>query len=169
VCCAVSLLRLNKIVYVIAALAGVVGSVWVVFLDDSFTISRALGGFVPDVVLIIAICIGAWSCCCGKVAVPPEDQDIDDFGPFSQSATLCIFGALVIFIGAFVQVTLGNMCGVPCPKDCPLPAPMFNHNALFHLVQAVGMGLSAKGMDKVCRSLEVQRYNEMLVLGIGKQ
>lgn len=53
------------------------------------------------------------------------------------------FGALLLALGYLVQGGLAPTCGgaayKDCFKDCILPAPHFNHNALFHTIEAVGM------------------------------
>jgi len=53
------------------------------------------------------------------------------------------FGCVVMIAGLLVQVLMAPTCGDPgyevCWKDCILPAPYFNHNALFHALFAVGM------------------------------
>merc|ERR1712232_20823 len=54
-------------------------------------------------------------------------------------------GAGIVFqiAGFAVQIALSPTCGDAayenCFRDCPLPAPYFNHNALFHVLYAVGM------------------------------
>jgi len=61
---------------------------------------------------------------------------------------LCKFpqaiSVLVMALGFVVQGALAPTCGGSayywnCWKDCILPAPHFNHNALFHTMVAVGM------------------------------
>jgi len=52
-------------------------------------------------------------------------------------------GTLVYLSGALVQVALAGRCGDDgyenCWRDCPLPNPIsFNHNALFHVLVAIG-------------------------------
>jgi hypothetical protein len=55
------------------------------------------------------------------------------------------FGNVSLIAGMLVQVLLTPSCGSReayknCFRDCPLPDPMmFNHNALFHSLVAVGM------------------------------
>lgn len=52
------------------------------------------------------------------------------------SMFLCVAGLLT-------QVVLAPKCGGPayetCFADCPLPAPQFNHNALFHVLYGIGL------------------------------
>jgi len=60
---------------------------------------------------------------------------------------LCEFpkaiSVLMIGLGFVVQGALASTCGPAaypdCFKDCILPAPHFNHNAVFHTMVAVGM------------------------------
>lgn len=58
--------------------------------------------------------------------------------------------SMVILLASFiVQVSLSGKCGRQgdsyenCFQNCPLPAPNFNHNALFHVIFGVGLGLFA--------------------------
>eukprot|EP00928_Gymnodinium_smaydae_P037060 TRINITY_DN25794_c0_g4_i1.p1 TRINITY_DN25794_c0_g4~~TRINITY_DN25794_c0_g4_i1.p1 ORF type:complete len:292 (+),score=52.30 TRINITY_DN25794_c0_g4_i1:76-951(+) len=158
-CCALSLLTKfdntlrNAIIYTVTALVGMAASVWVVSLPSgSFAIAGVLGEALPYLALVFAIVVAAWSCCGGRVDVPKEDA-----ASFVRGAVISLLGVAVIFAGAFIQVGLSSTCGVSCPVDCPLPAPAFNHNALFHVLQTVGMAVLAVGMDKVCGGLEVAR------------
>lgn len=52
-------------------------------------------------------------------------------------------GTVTMIAGLMVQVGLNGTCGKPgyenCWEDCIIPAPYFNHNALFHALFAVGM------------------------------
>jgi len=55
---------------------------------------------------------------------------------------------VIILVSYIVQVTLAGKCGTGdsyknCFRDCPLPASVFNHNALFHVIFGVGLGLFA--------------------------
>lgn len=54
---------------------------------------------------------------------------------------------LVMTAGMLVQGLLAGKCGRSgyeiCFQNCPLPAPDFNHNALFHIIYGVGLGLFA--------------------------
>lgn len=60
-----------------------------------------------------------------------------------------VIGALLCAVGLAIQPVLAEKCGDPgyasCWKDCPLPAPYFNHNALFHTFFAVGLLVLAIG------------------------
>ena len=61
---------------------------------------------------------------------------------FLAGAIKAASGAVMIG-GMLIQVALADVCGDPgyedCWEDCPLPAPEFNHNALFHFLYAVGL------------------------------
>mmetsp|Transcript_25821 Transcript_25821/g.29751 ORF Transcript_25821/g.29751 Transcript_25821/m.29751 type:complete len:293 (-) Transcript_25821:86-964(-) len=56
---------------------------------------------------------------------------------------------LVMIAGMMVWVLLHEKCGSIgtayeiCFQNCPLPAPDFNHNALFHVIYGVGLALFA--------------------------
>jgi len=149
----------NIVVYFIVTAAGVCVCVLIIraYGTDAFGAAGGIGEGIPDLVML-AILLPAASGCCLKVL---GHQDPD----FKFGAILSIIAILVIFAGAYVQVALGPACGNTCPADCPLPAPHFDHNALFHLAQAVGMALLAYGMDKTCRAMEnaVAMENAMAV------
>jgi len=64
-------------------------------------------------------------------------------GIFSSEGYIYAFKSLsMIFylLGLVVQVLLSPLCGSQedCFRQCPLPAPTFNHNALFHILAAIG-------------------------------
>jgi len=57
---------------------------------------------------------------------------------------------VILLVSYIVQITLAGKCGSlgdsyeNCFRDCPLPdASVFNHNALFHVIFGVGLGLFA--------------------------
>jgi hypothetical protein len=54
--------------------------------------------------------------------------------------------------GMIVQITLSSSCGdaayESCFAECPLPAPYFNHNALFHVLYAIGLLIVGVAMCK---------------------
>lgn len=59
---------------------------------------------------------------------------------------------VILLVSYIVQITLAGKCGrlgdsdsyENCFRDCPLPdASVFNHNALFHVIFGVGLGLFA--------------------------
>jgi hypothetical protein len=58
--------------------------------------------------------------------------------------------ALIMALGFVLQQVLNQNCGDPgyadCWKACILPAPAFNHNALFHVLVAIGMTILAINM-----------------------
>lgn len=62
-----------------------------------------------------------------------------------------ILGNLCLLAGLMVQVLLEGTCGSPgyqdCFQECPLPTnpAVFNHNAVFHILVAVGLTLQAIG------------------------
>ncbi len=52
--------------------------------------------------------------------------------------------AFVILLGSMlIQMLLAPLCGIggykDCFEKCPLPAPTFNHNALFHVLYLIGL------------------------------
>ena len=57
------------------------------------------------------------------------------------SVLLKTMGFVVMIIAGAVQLSLASVCGFDgypdCFQDCPLPAPEFNHNALFHVLAVV--------------------------------
>eukprot|EP00932_Pfiesteria_piscicida_P009354 SRR837773.20071.p1 GENE.SRR837773.20071~~SRR837773.20071.p1 ORF type:complete len:257 (+),score=72.08 SRR837773.20071:69-773(+) len=63
-----------------------------------------------------------------------------------------VIAALSMIAGYLVQVILTPKCGTPayrhCFKDCPLPAPTFNHNALFHVLFFIGVTILAVVMNR---------------------
>uniref|UniRef100_A0A6U8U2U2 Chitin synthase export chaperone n=1 Tax=Zooxanthella nutricula TaxID=1333877 RepID=A0A6U8U2U2_9DINO len=63
------------------------------------------------------------------------------FGLASEFAKLS--GCALMITGMVVQAALSSRCGDAayrnCFTDCPLPAPQFNHNALFHTLLALGL------------------------------
>jgi hypothetical protein len=58
-----------------------------------------------------------------------------------SSVLLKVFGFFTMIVGGGVQMSLASVCGFDgypdCFRDCPLPAPEFNHNALFHVLALV--------------------------------
>lgn len=62
---------------------------------------------------------------------------------------LKIFALLLLLIGAVIQAGLAPLCGYNayevCFEDCPLPAPHFNHNALFHIFALLAYALYGWG------------------------
>jgi xanthosine utilization system XapX-like protein len=60
-------------------------------------------------------------------------------------------GILFIIVGYSVQPILSPLCGAAayssCFKNCPLPAPRFNHNALFHVLFAVGLSMLGTSLN----------------------
>mmetsp|Transcript_49254 Transcript_49254/g.86702 ORF Transcript_49254/g.86702 Transcript_49254/m.86702 type:complete len:266 (+) Transcript_49254:110-907(+) len=68
---------------------------------------------------------------------------------------LSVAGLVTMLVGFLVQIVLAPKCGdnayLDCFRDCPLPAPDFNHNALFHCIYAVGVALLA--IDWRCNPL----------------
>eukprot|EP00445_Apocalathium_hangoei_P033009 CAMPEP_0203938638 /NCGR_PEP_ID=MMETSP0359-20131031/75616_1 /ASSEMBLY_ACC=CAM_ASM_000338 /TAXON_ID=268821 /ORGANISM="Scrippsiella Hangoei, Strain SHTV-5" /LENGTH=284 /DNA_ID=CAMNT_0050868863 /DNA_START=20 /DNA_END=876 /DNA_ORIENTATION=+ len=73
-----------------------------------------------------------------------------------------VLGLALMIIGMIVQVALTPMCGdaayPDCFKDCPLPAPYFNHNALFHWLFAIGLlilGIALNTNPELASSAEV--------------
>lgn len=138
----------NLVVYLIVALVGacICGLIINAFGTDAFGAAGGIGEGIPDLILL-AILVPAAAKCCNRV----DGHSNPDFW---LGARISIPAILLIFAGAFVQVALGPTCGVPCPADCVLPSPHFDHNALFHVAQAIGMALLAWGMDKTCRAVE---------------
>lgn len=63
-----------------------------------------------------------------------------------------VLGAALMIAGMIVQLVLAPKCGdaayANCWKECPLPAPYFNHNALFHVLFAFGLLILAVAMAK---------------------
>jgi hypothetical protein len=61
------------------------------------------------------------------------------FRKIAIALKLCGFVSMVI--GGIVQLSLSSVCGFDgypeCFRRCPLPAPEFNHNALFHILAIV--------------------------------
>lgn len=55
----------------------------------------------------------------------------------------------LLVVGGVVQILLAPLCGYDaypdCFEDCPLPAPDFNHNALFHVFAMFCYGLYGLG------------------------
>ena len=106
----------------------------------------ACGVFTAVTLLVM---IGVW----GKHAMRPcgcgEAAGLDYARACCKGARVCVAGAVkvaagVVMIGGMlIQVALADVCGDPgyedCWEDCPLPAPEFNHNALFHFLYAVGL------------------------------
>lgn len=139
--------RRNAIVYLLVAFAG--GAIcWLIidaFGTDAIGAASWIGEGIPDLILLAVLLPAAAGCC--KVH-GHEDPS------FRTGARIAIPAILLIFAGAYVQVALGPACGNPCPAYCPLPSPQFDHNALFHVAQAIGMAVLAFGMDKTCRAVE---------------
>mmetsp|Transcript_53417 Transcript_53417/g.172580 ORF Transcript_53417/g.172580 Transcript_53417/m.172580 type:complete len:112 (-) Transcript_53417:410-745(-) len=54
-----------------------------------------------------------------------------------------VLGIALMIIGMIVLAALTPVCGdaayPDCFKDCPLPAPYFNHHALFDTLFAIGL------------------------------
>lgn len=144
----------NALVYLSVCVGGIILSVWVVLLPDGFTESGIFGEFLPDIALMGAIIAGTWCGCGGGQRL-------------TEGSIISLVGIVVIFGGAGIQVSLGGVCGIPCPLKCPLPAPAFNHNALFHVIQLAGMGVLAFGMNSMCTSLELGALANNARKGLG--
>ncbi|CAK0839955.1 unnamed protein product [Prorocentrum cordatum] len=56
-----------------------------------------------------------------------------------------VVGIVLIIVGYLAQPVLDPICGdsqsADCFSQCPLPAPYFNHNAMFHLLFAIGLAV----------------------------
>lgn len=69
----------------------------------------------------------------------------------SQCDFVKAIGVSMMITGMVVQVVLAPQCGdagyPDCFKDCPLPAPDFNHNALFHVLFAIGLAVLGASMN----------------------
>ena len=87
------------------------------------------------------------------------------FRPIAVSAhlakALAIVGTMLILAAVGLQFSLGATCGVPCPKDCVLPAPDFNHNAAFHLIMALSVILVTVEITKICRSIDEEQLKKI--------
>lgn len=148
----------RRMLFASILLAGVMlsGAVVAVYQVDAFALSGALGEFLPDLILLVVLLL---------LRIPAFVRFIHSpVGEHAHKAghnhvncqdgiVRCLWGIPIIFVGAVVQVGLGPACGTRCPLDCPLPAPRFDHNALFHLLQGVGMGILARGIYMVCMGL----------------
>lgn len=62
---------------------------------------------------------------------------------------LKVVGLIFLVIGGLVQLLLAPLCGFDaypdCFEDCPLPAPDFNHNALFHVLAWISYAILGYG------------------------
>jgi len=155
----------NAAVYMLVGFAGAVVCVLIIwkFGTDAFGAAGGIGEGIPNLILLAVLLPIAMGCCMKeRGAVSGQFPQAESFRLIDGSEDLALkIGArwaiaaiFFIFGGAYVQVALGPACGTPCPADCPLPSPQFDHNALFHLAQAFGMALLAFGMDKTCRAVE---------------
>jgi len=108
----------SRILDVVIALLGIAISLYQIFGGGSLLISGVYSGIV--VLYVFVVCLLARNYV-GAV------------------------GTALMISGYAVQVILAPTCGdaayAQCFKDCPLPAPYFNHNALFHVLFAIGIGL----------------------------
>jgi hypothetical protein len=84
-------------------------------------------------------------------------KGLQGFGWLKAGASALMLGSLAIQLG------LRGVCGdggyPDCFRSCPLPAPDFNHNALYHIVYASGLGLLGVAVmirpDQPCQKVEV--------------
>jgi len=74
-------------------------------------------------------------------------------------------GASALMLGSIaIQLGLRGVCGdggyPDCFRSCPLPAPHFNHNALYHIVYAFALAVLGVAImiepDKPCQKIEVE-------------
>jgi len=83
-----------------------------------------------------------------------------------------VLGCVLQIIGFIVQVALAPQCGddayAECWKECPLPAPYFNHNALFHLLYAIGLLIVAATMISHPEVTEESKFSLLSIGGIGQ-
>lgn len=116
---------------------------------DFFVVAGLFGDILANTVLVV--CVLLWGC---------RHASSDEQAGLLKSKMALALALLLSFLGDYVQVALGDVCGMPCPVDCPLPAPAFNHNAAFHVAQMAAQACLAFGMHKACLCLEEQALRD---------
>lgn len=133
--------KTQKMVYIIFPLfCAVLGGVTSIL---PFVVGAALFSFLP-VITYTSVFLRNLGCPNFCPCPLPAFYDV-----YKNSKVFLLFisGFLFWLIAALVQVSLGSACSKPCPTDCPLPVPNFNHNALFHILLVPGYVLMALGVD----------------------
>mmetsp|Transcript_76904 Transcript_76904/g.223314 ORF Transcript_76904/g.223314 Transcript_76904/m.223314 type:complete len:137 (-) Transcript_76904:11-421(-) len=103
---------------------------------DTSTLAWLLGQAIPHTILLLALLGMRFSLSC------------------APGGCLCVASAVWILAAGALRLALASVCGVPCPVDCPLPAALFSHNALFHLMRGAGSVALALGFHRFCSMLE---------------
>lgn len=118
----------NSTCHMVLTLISLLGSAVVIGLNVFTNASLLITGAYSGLVLLYVLIIFASQCDCIKVV-----------------------GVAMMIAGMLVQVVLAPQCGdaayANCFKDCPLPAPSFNHNALFHVLFAIGLAVLGAAMN----------------------
>jgi len=143
---------LNIATYVLAVMGCL--ALNLLILDEVLPLSIVMGKIAAGVAILVGL---------GAAAVVAVTGNFGIAGIYQVVVLLCAtiiwacmrkwdlaLGALVCSVSLPIQALLAPVCGnggySDCWKDCPLPAPYFNHNALFHAVFAVGLLILALRM-----------------------
>ena len=92
---------------------------------------------------------------------------VDHFSKFKSTSGVStkligIVGWLIGLGGIALQVKLTPLCATPCPEHCPLPAPHFNHNALFHLIMAMSALVVTYSVTTICHSIDIDEHDDLV-------
>lgn len=97
-----------------------------VFVFSIASSSKYLLGLYAGVVLLGMVLLWSYRTCSGLPGMP----------------MLKAMAAQLMISGILVELCLDDACGVQgykhCWRDCPLPAPSFNHTVLFHVLYGIG-------------------------------
>lgn len=126
----------NYFLYTVAASGGGIFFGTVFAFEMDFPLAFSLGSLIP----LTAVCFG--------IALHAVK-----YQAWRDSRSVLV-GCLLNFLALTVQFANSNTCARPCPEDCMLFAPNFNHNAAFHLIALCALVPTVDGLLGVCQELE---------------